>query len=559
MDHKCNWPNVWSISHSNANVWFRKRRMFSSPKWMKMMKVNGTHVQAIFEKMKVLHYFSFGAEIYGNTFLINFNFINTREALSLFGTNFLHLITFLMYNNHHSYFCNVQQCDDTTIQAVALQPAVLGISCQVLLPSPCNDSACTYHSAIFVKPQQWHTPSESIAIYCERKLVSCVTHLQSSTKVDIWNKKKNLRTVAQIKPQDYKNWTLQKFFTIVDQFTLLKQDIEDTFSAKKGGVVFVHLIAAYDIVWHRGLTCKLLQSLPDRHMVHMIMEMVGNRSFALTTVNSKRSRLPCLNNGIPQASFLDHHLFNIYISDLRTTVSIKYANADNLAIMHADEYCQAVEGVLTEDMATVDEYLQTWKLSAALQKRCRQPSTLTSTQLNVSWAQSQLQQRNPVFFSEPKYLGVTQDRSLTYRRHLESLRKKLTSRVALLVRLAGSGWGAGATALRTATFALVHSTAEHCAPDWSRSAHARLTNPAIKDAFELWLDACVLHQRTTFQSSQASNCWASSQWSRTVFVTPCHGAWTSAPLNALQDSAFSSPTPEPILWNDPPKKSLGPI
>ena len=33
----------------------------------------------------------------------------------------------------------------------AFQPAVWGISCLVLLPSPCNDSACTYHSAIFVK------------------------------------------------------------------------------------------------------------------------------------------------------------------------------------------------------------------------------------------------------------------------------------------------------------------------------------------------------------------------------------------------------------------------
>jgi len=65
------------------------------------------------------------------------------------------------------------------------------------------------------------------------------------------------------------------------------------------------------------------------------------------------------------------------------------------------------------------------------------------------------------FCSEPKYLGATLDRSLTYRRHLESLRKKLTSRVELLRRLAGSGWGAGATTLRIATLALVHSTAEY--------------------------------------------------------------------------------------------------
>ena len=64
-------------------------------------------------------------------------------------------------------------------------------------------------------PQQWPTPSESIAIYCVRKLVSCITHLQSCAKVDIWNKKKKLRTVAKIKPQGYKNWRLPKFSTNV--------------------------------------------------------------------------------------------------------------------------------------------------------------------------------------------------------------------------------------------------------------------------------------------------------------------------------------------------------
>jgi len=39
----------------------------------------------------------------------------------------------------------------------------------------------------------------------------------------------------------------------------LTQDTEDSFSAKKkAGAVFVDLTAAYDTVWHCGLTCKLL-------------------------------------------------------------------------------------------------------------------------------------------------------------------------------------------------------------------------------------------------------------------------------------------------------------
>jgi len=81
----------------------------------------------------------------------------------------------------------------------------------------------------------------------------------------------------------------------INQLTMLTQDTEDSISAKKkAGAVFVDLTAAYDTVWHRGLTCKLLQLLPDRHMFRTIMEMVRNCSFTINTGNDKRRRLPRL-------------------------------------------------------------------------------------------------------------------------------------------------------------------------------------------------------------------------------------------------------------------------
>ena len=70
-------------------------------------------------------------------------------------------------------------------------------------------------------------------------------------------------------------------------------------------------------------------------MVQMIMELVRNRSFTLTTGDSKPSRLRCLKNGVQQGSVLAPILFNIYICNLPSATSKKYAYADDLAILYS--------------------------------------------------------------------------------------------------------------------------------------------------------------------------------------------------------------------------------
>ena len=101
------------------------------------------------------------------------------------------------------------------------------------------------------------------------------------------------RAEPSIDPLLHKEQTgFQRGKSTVNQVVLLTQSIKDSFQAKKkASAIFVDLTAAYDTVWHRGLTCKLLRLLPDKHMVRMIMELVRNRSFILATCYSKQSRL----------------------------------------------------------------------------------------------------------------------------------------------------------------------------------------------------------------------------------------------------------------------------
>ena len=139
--------------------------------------------------------------------------------------------------------------------------------------------------------------------------------------------------------------------------------------------------------------------------------------------------------------------------------------------MHADGDWQAVEGVLSKGMTTAGEYLQIWKLKLSTTKAMVAVFHLNNKEAKRELKINHNNETLPVC-SGPKYLTVTLDSTLRYCRHLESLRKKLTSCVALLRRLAGSGWDAGATTLQTATLPPVHSTAEYYAPVWCCSDHS---------------------------------------------------------------------------------------
>ena len=51
--------------------------------------------------------------------------------------------------------------------------------------------------------------------------------------------------------------------------------------------------------------------------------------------------------------------------------------------------------------------------------------------------------------------------------------------------MADTGWGARAITLRITALALVYSTAEYCAPVWSRSAHTHLLDRPTNDALRM--------------------------------------------------------------------------
>ena len=98
------------------------------------------------------------------------------------------------------------------------------------------------------------------------------------------------------------------------------------------------------------------------------------------------------------------------------TTSAKYAYADDLAIVHSAKKWETLEGTLSQDMTNLSSYLQNWRLKLSKAKTVSAAFHLDNKEarreLNITVDGEPLP-----FCPEPKYLGVTLDRSLTYRRH----------------------------------------------------------------------------------------------------------------------------------------------
>jgi hypothetical protein len=85
----------------------------------------------------------------------------------------------------------------------------------------------------------------------------------------------------------------------------------------------------------------------------------------------------------------------------------------------------------------------------------------------------------------PKYLGVTLDRSLTFKQHCENTRQKINARNSLIRRLTGSTWGANPHTLRVSALSLCFSVGEFASPAWSRSTHVKQVDVALNESCRL--------------------------------------------------------------------------
>ena len=199
------------------------------------------------------------------------------------------------------------------------------------------------------------------------------------------------------------------------QLLNVTQHIEDGY--EEGMITrtaFDDLSAAYDTVNHRLLIRKLYNTTLDSQLCRVIQNLLSDRRFYVE-LNNERSRWRIQKNGLPQGSVLSPTIFNIYTNDqsiLDGTRSFIYA--DDLCVTAQYPTFQEVKQQIEEALGELTHYYRSNSLRANPDKtqvtafHLRNREAKRSSQ--VSWNGVDLENTDT-----PKYLGVTLDRTLSYK------------------------------------------------------------------------------------------------------------------------------------------------
>ena len=224
-----------------------------------------------------------------------------------------------------------------------------------------------------------------------------------------------------------------------DDFFRLSQSIMESFNRGEHVVaVFLDVEKAFDNVWHNGifqldLSTKMTHWLSDFLVARLIQVNVND--FFFNQINPKA--------GVPQGSVLSPLLFLIYVNDLPTP-----HQKQNSLSQFADDTAQwafslnihIAAKLLQQDLLKLAMWCAKWRIKLNPDKTkviiFSRSILAGKTELNLKLYGETLK-----LYPQVKFLGITFDCQLTFKKHFEDILGCCNTRYHRLRLLANKKWG----------------------------------------------------------------------------------------------------------------------
>ncbi len=166
-------------------------------------------------------------------------------------------------------------------------------------------------------------------------------------------------------------------------------------------------------------------------------------------MNGRKSRRRNHSNVLLKGWVLAPLLFNIYTNNLPQLQDIRrFIHADDLCIITQSSSFKTIEEKLTRALSSLSVYYNKWHIKVNPTKTQVFSFHLNNQQANrkpkITWENKELENH-----SYPVYLGVTLDRTLSFKEHVNERMKKVATGNNLLTKISSTKWGADAKTLYT--------------------------------------------------------------------------------------------------------------
>ena len=197
------------------------------------------------------------------------------------------------------------------------------------------------------------------------------------------------------------------------------------------GAVFMDLSKAFDCVNHGLLIAKLSAYGLNKDALQLIRSYLSNR-LQRVKINNSFSDWKEIKIGVPQGSVLGPLLFNVFINDIfwfvHRTKICNYADDTTIFACHPD--LDTIIKQLEEDSSVIVKWFSDNFLKLNDDKCHLMIFGEKSTEATVSIGNSMINESD-----YEKLLGVTFDKKLSFKKHVEDLSKKANQKLHALARL----------------------------------------------------------------------------------------------------------------------------